>query len=501
MPRPTSSNGAHVVQAVWDLFYATNRWPNVGELARQLDRRHDLLLEDALAGVPLELMFGIDPRFGLSDQATVGLTLAGVAAATGSHEELDAFVATVRLAAEIDQEWDALADRLEAQPTLTSAKVIHAVPLPAAGRSELLGRVGALLLTENWGWSGASGEAGAAEWHFTIDRRVRRFRGVVDIADYWTRAHPTPPPQPSSAPAAVPQTEDAMDHEKRELTVNPTETPQEARDRTVFLVHGRDHGARDALIELLHAFDLKVVSWRQAATRAGGGTPYTGDIVRAGMEMAAAVVVLLTPDDVGFVRRAFRQDRDGPDDLRPTGQARLNVIFEAGMAMARDRDRVVLVEVGVTRGLSDTAGLNVIRLDDGVESRKDLAARLRAAGLAVDTDDEQWRTVAHFEALPLTQTDLALAQAEEHGDNRGSEAEYAVLRFVAAHFDAPGAHRLDTPFEVPGQDWPRTSVVLRDLFRSTPPYIEGIEAAEADYPIVITRLTERGRRAARAQPA
>lgn len=61
------------------------------------------------------------------------------------------------------------------------------------------------------------------------------------------------------------------------------------------------------------------------------------------------------------------------------GQARLNVIFEAGMAMARDRDRVVIVEVGATRALRDTAGLNVVRLDDGLEARKDLAGRLRAA--------------------------------------------------------------------------------------------------------------------------
>jgi len=174
------------------------------------------------------------------------------------------------------------------------------------------------------------------------------------------------------------------------------------RGRRVFLVHGRDHSARDALITLLKAFDLKVIQWRDAAEYAGGGTPYTGDIVAAGMANADAVVVLLTPDDIGCVRPYLREMTDGPHEWEPTGQARLNVVFEAGMAMARDRDRVVLVEVGQVRKMSDVDGLNVIRMDDSVERRKDLAQRLRSAGLAVDTDSDEWRTAGSFISGRLT---------------------------------------------------------------------------------------------------
>jgi hypothetical protein len=86
------------------------------------------------------------------------------------------------------------------------------------------------------------------------------------------------------------------------------------------------------------------------------------------------------------------------DELEPTGQARLNVVFEAGMAMALDRDRVVIVEVGQVRKMSDTAGLNVIRLHDNIDPRKDLAARLKAAGLAVDDTGEDWRTAGTFDS-------------------------------------------------------------------------------------------------------
>lgn len=266
------------------------------------------------------------------------------------------------------------------------------------------------------------------------------------------------------------------------------------RGRRVFLVHGRDLSARDELIALLRAFDLKVISWREAAAHAGGGTPYIGDIVAAGMDLADAVVVLLTPDDIGCVSPIFRVEHDGPHELEPTGQARLNVVFEAGMAMARDRRQVVLVEIGLVRKISDIDGLNIIRMRDAVETRKDLAQRLRSAGLAVDTDGEEWRTVGRFDRALLAATDFEatspnIATAAILGQ---VEAEYRVLRCIAEHFSKPGAQRMTTPFMVPGMTWSQVAVTLRDLARAQPAYIVGVSVEQLDYPAVITGLTRRG---------
>lgn len=183
---------------------------------------------------------------------------------------------------------------------------------------------------------------------------------------------------------------------------------------------------------LLRAFDLKVVPWRTAATWAGGGSPYTGDIVAAGMERAHGVVVLLTPDDIGHLRPEFLQDRDGPDEREPTGQPRMNVLFEAGMAMARDRDRVVLVEVGAVRRMSDIDGVNVVRLDDSPERRKDFAARLRAAGLAVDMEDDAWRTAGTFaRRLPA----VAAAPTRPAAATGGIDKKGAYLAFWQTFLD------------------------------------------------------------------
>lgn len=167
--------------------------------------------------------------------------------------------------------------------------------------------------------------------------------------------------------------------------------------RTVFLVHGRDTRTRDALAELLRAFDLKILDWDEASRLTGVTTPYTGDVVAAGMDASDGVVVLMTPDDVAQVRPELRVDADGHREDQPVGQPRMNVIFEAGMALARDRERVVIVQVGALREMSDIAGLNVIQLSDHVESRRQLGRRLRVAGLSVDMDHDRWRNAGTFE--------------------------------------------------------------------------------------------------------
>ena len=193
------------------------------------------------------------------------------------------------------------------------------------------------------------------------------------------------------------------------------EDRERPKGRKVFLVDGRDHAARETLTELLKAFDLEVVSWREAAAHAGGGTPHTGDVVAAGLRLADAVVVLLTPDDVGYVRPVRRDPRDDPHDLEPTGQARLSVVFEAGIAMALARRRTVLVEVGAVRGMTDVAGVDVVRMDDTVERRRDLAARLRAAGLAVDLHGDEWRSAGSFLTSTLSPADLRPASPSREG--------------------------------------------------------------------------------------
>ncbi len=454
MPAPGSQDARRLVQTVWDLFEQVCNWPTVGQVANRLDRGHDLAFEEALPDVSAALLYGVHPARMPSDDEIIGLTLAGAAAAEGSSEDVRLAVAAVGLAADMQRSWEQPLASPGVELSFAAADLTRRALVPAAGRAVLLARVGVLLRTDNWGWKSASHGVTPEAWSFSLDRRVRRFRGVADVADFWARAHP--PSQPAPGVTDGTRMPDQLEGPAGPAA-DPTDSRSNVTKRIVFLVHGRDLEARDALIELLHGFDLRVVTWREAASRAGeGGTPYTGDIVRAGMDMADAVVVLLTPDDVGYVRPKFRQHRDGADELRPTGQARLNVIFEAGMAMALGRGRVVIVEVGATRGLSDTAGIHTIRLRDDVDSRKDLAFRLRDAGLTVDTDRENWRTAGTFDRPSLGPDDLTLEPEESsvRSDQVGAQTELQeeTIRLTDA-LVASKLGRLSTPYstDVVGQ--------------------------------------------------
>jgi predicted nucleotide-binding protein len=89
---------------------------------------------------------------------------------------------------------------------------------------------------------------------------------------------------------------------------------------------------------------------------------------------------------------------DPPHETEFTPQARPNVLFEAGMAIAWDEDRTVLVELGQCRPFSDLGGRHLVRLNDTTQRRRELAQRLAATGLAVDSSGTDWHTAGRFEA-------------------------------------------------------------------------------------------------------
>ena len=177
--------------------------------------------------------------------------------------------------------------------------------------------------------------------------------------------------------------------------------PTDARE--VFIVHGRNLAAVDALFDFLRAIDLHPLEWAEAVQSTGRASPYIGDILNAAFSKAHAVVVLMTPDDDAQLREPLRSDNDPPHETELSGQARPNVLFEAGMAMGRNEDRTILVELGTLKPFSDVAGRHVIRFDNTTQRRQELARRLQTAGCPVNLDGTDWHTTGDFEAaLELT---------------------------------------------------------------------------------------------------
>lgn len=167
--------------------------------------------------------------------------------------------------------------------------------------------------------------------------------------------------------------------------------------RNVFVVHGRNEKARAAMAAFLRGIDLRPIEWSEAVKLTGEASPFVGQVVEAGFGAAQAVVVLLTGDDMAKLRPEFVEPSDASYEKRLTPQARANVLFEAGFAFGRHPERTVIVEFGQLRPFSDVQGRHVIRMDNSVRKRQELAERLSGAGCAVNTSGADWHTAGDFE--------------------------------------------------------------------------------------------------------
>ncbi len=198
------------------------------------------------------------------------------------------------------------------------------------------------------------------------------------------------PPQPSlaadllrveEAPARSVELLDLFRVQAEELDAKDaqttTEPPQQAGKASpergvVFIVHGRDWGAKEATARLVEGQDLEAVI---LAEQPNGGRTL---IEKFEAYAAAAVfaIVLLTPDDIGGLATA-------PNDGQ--ARARENVIFELGYFVGQlGRDKVCLVRKGDVNILSDLHGVAFIPLDEHDAWKGRVLREMDQAGIPID---------------------------------------------------------------------------------------------------------------------
>lgn len=184
----------------------------------------------------------------------------------------------------------------------------------------------------------------------------------------------------------------------QQATSETTQNMQEQPDsKKVFLVHGRNKKANRAMFTFLRSIGLQPLEWSEAVDETGKASPYVGEVLDKAFSVAQAIVVLMTPDDVAMLQEPFRNPDDEQYETELTPQARPNVLFEAGMAMGRNPDRTVLVELGKLRPFSDIGGRYTIRLENSTAARQYLAQRLQTAGCAVNLLGTHWHDEGDFE--------------------------------------------------------------------------------------------------------
>jgi predicted nucleotide-binding protein len=169
---------------------------------------------------------------------------------------------------------------------------------------------------------------------------------------------------------------------------------KETKNNTIFVVHGRDHKLNEDMFNFLRALGLNAIEFTQAISETAGANPNITKVIKGALKRAQGVLVMFSPDEEARLKAKHRGDRDSK---KLEGQSRLNVIFEAGIALGAHPEKTLLIEVGNVRNISDIAGMHIPRLTNEATSRKELAQRLRKnLKLKVNTTGDYWLKVGNF---------------------------------------------------------------------------------------------------------
>ena len=145
-------------------------------------------------------------------------------------------------------------------------------------------------------------------------------------------------------------------------------------EKKIFVVHGRDDAAREAVARFLEKLELEPIILDEKSNR--GRTIIQKFEDYADVKFA---VVLLTPDDLGALK-------DRLDDGREP-RARQNVIFELGFFIGKlNRSRVCTLVKGNVKMPSDYKGIGYTVLDDAGGWKTQLVDELKAAGFDIDAN-------------------------------------------------------------------------------------------------------------------
>lgn len=153
----------------------------------------------------------------------------------------------------------------------------------------------------------------------------------------------------------------------------------------VFVVHGKDLGAKAEVARFLEKLDLSTL----VIAEQGRGTLTLVESIERSASGVDFAVVLLTPDDMGAAAEevgAVEREADKLSCFKP--RARQNVVFELGYLMAvLGRERVCALRKGsleIFSELSDLHGVFCEEMDEAGGWKSKVALALKSAGFDVD---------------------------------------------------------------------------------------------------------------------
>lgn len=185
---------------------------------------------------------------------------------------------------------------------------------------------------------------------------------------------------------------------KRRELVNELKIEDDLKANRIFLIHGRNKKMKKSIRDFLTCLNIDIVEWEDGVSKTEKPHPFNHEIIEAAFKLAEVLLILFTPDDLVKLKEEFWNPNEREYEKTLQGQARPNVIYEAGLAMGMKSKNTVLVEFGNLRHFSDIEGFNVIRLNNSESTRDALINRLNIAGMHIklSTRSRKWKTVGDF---------------------------------------------------------------------------------------------------------
>lgn len=178
-------------------------------------------------------------------------------------------------------------------------------------------------------------------------------------------------------------------------------------------------------------------------------------MVNVAFKVAQAVVVLFTPDDEARLHPDLHGQHEPDHEVQLTGQARPNVLIEAGMSLIGRPDETIIVEIGSLRPITNLGGRNVVRItaDNVPRALNEIAERLEsAAHCPVDRSSARWLNVDRFRTLKaLTRRprrEVETASTGSTAPSTPSADAQQIVQELNAHVEIAATDLLDTDDEI-----------------------------------------------------